>query len=125
MEENEESEAKEKHHVKTDEKSKKSQRRVQKSLTCPQCGKSFSHKQIQVHMKIHTGEGPNTCDQCGKGFTQKTGLKEHMKIHTGEKPYTCDQCGKSFSKANTFKLHLRYHSGKRPYNCDQCGKDFF
>ncbi len=75
MEENKEREAKEKHHVKTDEKSKKSQRRVQKSLTCPQCGKSFSHKQIQVHMKSTLERGQTHVINVGKVSHKKQALK--------------------------------------------------
>ncbi len=101
----------EQHHVKTREKNCSQpesisllKRRDKKSFSCAQCGKSFTNKHnIEVHMRIHTGEKPFTCDQCGKSFTQQGNLKNHMIIHTGEKVYECDQCGKTFLRTSNLK----------------------
>ncbi len=87
------------------------------SYTCPQCGRSFTHRQtFNAHIRIHTGEKPFTCQKCGKSFTQIGNLKVHKRIHDGEKPFVCQQCGKCFSVKVTLKRHMRIHTREKTYS---------
>ncbi|XP_068189775.1 uncharacterized protein [Antennarius striatus] len=99
----------------------------QKPFSCKDCGKDFPRKgSLERHMKLHAGERPYICEFCGKTFIENTVLKRHIKSHTGGKPriYSCDVCGKKFTMSQHLDVHKRIHTGEKPYTCRVCGKNF-
>ena len=63
------------------------------------------------------------CIRCPKRFTMKKNLNRHMRIHTGNFNYYCDVCEKGFAQKGRYTDHIRGHKGLR-YYCEHCGKAF-
>lgn len=98
-------------------KAKDPQQCNQKTFKCKQYGKHLSSgSKLEIHCRIHPGQGLYKCDQCGKSFNQTGNIKRHKRTHTGEKPYKCDQCGKCFNQGNNLKRHEGIHAGN---DCNQ------
>ncbi|XP_073966162.1 uncharacterized protein [Choristoneura fumiferana] len=99
------------------------------TLTCEQCGSSFTNgSKLQAHVKrVHLGVKYNknvVCEVCGKKCTSNASLKYHQRTHTGEKPYQCASCPKRFADSNQLRIHTRRHTGERPYCCRHCRRTF-
>ncbi|XP_074108950.1 uncharacterized protein LOC141533791 isoform X1 [Cotesia typhae] len=107
-------------------KTSKTRKTQNSEMTCPQCGRTFHHKNSLVyHMRSHSGERPHQCEICGKSFFAASALKVHKRLHSGDKPYKCEDCGRHFRQWGDLKYHsMSIHSEQRQFQCEYCGKDF-
>ncbi|XP_077575003.1 uncharacterized protein LOC144198068 [Stigmatopora nigra] len=96
-----------------------------KPFPCQICNKSFFTKRdVEIHLRIHTGEKPFHCNLCDKKFARKVELNVHLRWHNGEKRHWCPFCGKGFLDYNNLKRHKYIHTGEKPHSCPHCPKHF-
>lgn len=100
-------------------------KRVPGPYRCKLCTQSFIQKQnLEIHMRIHTGERPYKCSLCPRSFAQKGNLQSHTRCHTGERPFGCPNCPKRFRQVGQLQVHTRTHTGEQPFKCSKCQQSF-
>ncbi|EDW94461.1 zinc finger protein 333 [Drosophila yakuba] len=100
-------------------------KKVGRPFRCQQCKQTFAQKiNLQIHMRVHTGERPYKCSQCPRSFAQKGNLQSHTRCHTGERPFECPKCPKRFRQVGQLQVHTRTHTGEHPYKCSICRYSF-
>ncbi|XP_068215451.1 uncharacterized protein [Palaemon carinicauda] len=79
------------------------------NLTCSVCGKVFTRTDsLKSHMvRMHEEDGGLNCYICGKNFPSQGQLEMHVRVHTGERPFKCEYCQKGFIQKVHLRTHLR------------------
>ena len=92
---------------------------------CKHCGKSYLTSEYRKRHErlIHLKERPCVCEVCGRSYQDKKQLNIHIRTHTGEKPYACEHCEYRCNRYDYLKKHLKTH-GRKPHQCAHCNKTF-
>ncbi|XP_070404856.1 uncharacterized protein [Nothobranchius furzeri] len=102
-------------------------RTVNKSFSCPECGKQFLHKRsLQKHVRVsgHSAIRSSSCWVKKKGVRVKQHVDSCKRVQKELKSFSCDDCGERFSAMCDSNIHMRVHTGEKPFACETCGRRF-
>ena len=86
-------------------------------VECEVCNKTFSRlAYLEVHVKVHEGDGKFNCSSCFKSFDNESNYRQHIKVHPDYKPYGCQVCNISFSHPSNLINHQKAMHGYDPAN---------
>ncbi|XP_028850086.1 zinc finger protein 64 [Denticeps clupeoides] len=97
----------------------------EKPFECELCHKRFSRRdKLNMHSRSHTGEKPHKCRYCAYAAADSSSLKKHLRIHYDERPFKCQICPYASRNSSQLTVHLRSHTGDCPFQCNQCEAKF-
>ncbi|KAL1020602.1 hypothetical protein UPYG_G00002290 [Umbra pygmaea] len=97
----------------------------EKPFECKLCCKRFSRRdKLNMHLRSHTGEKPHKCKYCPYAAADSSSLKKHLRIHYDERPFKCQICPYASRNSSQLTVHLRSHTGDAPFQCTQCEAKF-